>query len=139
MADLDELLRRGALEEVEPDEAGAASELEQAARHVEAARVIVELDPNGAYHLAYDAARKAASAHMRAAGLRVRPNMPGAHATTALYVGAAVDERLGRRLDAMRRKRNRSEYGIAHVEPAEVSEIIEEAAELVAEVHRLLG
>lgn len=139
MADVNELLSQSLLEPVEPDPVAAAAELEQATRHVEAARAIIELDPNGAYHLAYDGARKAAVAHLRAAGLRVPPNLPGAHAVTARYVRAAVDDSLGRRLDAMRRKRNRSEYEIAYIEAGEVGQVILHAAALVAEVTRLLG
>ena len=52
---------------------------------------------------------------------------------------ADVDESLGRRLDAMRRKRNRSEYDVAHIEATEVSQIIGHAETLVAEVTRVLG
>ena len=94
---------------------------------------------NGAYHLAYDGARKAAVAHMRAAGLRVPPGAPGAHAAVARYVRAAIDDSLGRRLDAMRRKRNRSEYDVAYLEPNEVMAVIGHAETLVSAVRRSLS
>lgn len=139
MTSVGQLLREGLIEQVARDIDGAASELDQARRHLEAARLIVDVDPNGAYQLAYDGARKATVAHMRAEGLRVPPNAPGSHATTARYAGVVLGDTFGRRLDAMRRKRNRSEYGVAYIEAAEVSQILEHAAELVHEVRHRLG
>ncbi len=126
---IDDMLGRGELERVEPDSQSAAESVEEARRHLESARAISGTDPNGAYQLAYDAARKAVVAAMRASGLRVRRG-EGGHALTAAYAGAAIDGELGRRLEAMRRRRNRSEYGTAFFGAAEVAEAIETAAAL---------
>jgi hypothetical protein len=104
----DEMLRNGELERVEPDEDACVSALEEARRHIDSARAIASTDPNGAYQLAYDAARKAVVGNMRRSGVRVRRG-EGARALTALYASGAMEEELGMRLDQMRRRRNRSE------------------------------
>lgn len=51
---LDDLRKRGLIEKVEPDPTTATGWLDDAARHLEAATKIAELDPSGAYVLAYD-------------------------------------------------------------------------------------
>ncbi len=121
------------LEQVEPNAEEAALTLEEAGRHAMSAEGIADTDPNGAYQLAYDGARKAVVAHMKRSGLRVRSG-EGSHAITAEYATVAIDQTLGGRLEAMRRRRNRSEYGTAHFEAAEVSDAIDIARALVAAV-----
>ncbi|HEY7147943.1 MAG TPA: hypothetical protein VH420_00725 [Gaiellaceae bacterium] len=115
--------------EADPD--AEAVRLEEADRHLASAQTIAASDPNGAYQLAYDAARKAVTAHMASAGFRVRATI-GAHAVTASYASEAISKELGSRLDRMRRRRNRSEYGMAHFEVAEVDAAIETARALIA-------
>jgi YD repeat-containing protein len=110
-----ELVRAGRLVTVEPDPESAAERVAVASRHLEAAVRVADIDPDGAYALAYDAARKAVTAHMLAAGYRVRGGRPGAHEAVAQYATAALGsgpyaEDVGE-LDRMRRTRNRSEYG----------------------------
>ncbi|MGF1667842.1 MAG: hypothetical protein ACFCVC_16405 [Acidimicrobiia bacterium] len=67
----------------------------------------MELDPVGAYQLAYDASREAAMALLAARGLR--PTARGGHVAVVQAMealGVAGFERL----DAMRRRRNKLEY-----------------------------
>lgn len=125
------MVGRGELERVEPDHGGALTVTEEARRHLASAETISGSDPNGAYQLAYDGARKAVAAHMRRGGVRIRRG-EGAHAVTAAYASEALDPGLGRRLDAMRRRRNRSEYGSALFGSEEISDAIDTAKALLA-------
>jgi YD repeat-containing protein len=70
-----DLLREGRLEPVPPDVTTARASIEEAQRHLTSAALIAVDDPNGAYALLYDGARKAIAAHMLASGPRatVRP------------------------------------------------------------------
>lgn len=70
MSILSDLLRQGLIEPVEPDDATTAMWLDDAGRHLEAAQTIADLDPSGAYVLAYDAARKSVAAALLATGYR---------------------------------------------------------------------
>ncbi len=112
---IDDLAREGSFEAVPADPASARRILDEARRHVAAARQIATLDPSGAYVLCYDAARKAISAVLLAGGYRAM-SVPGAHvaiARAAVSFGASEVERSRlRQLDQMRRHRNRSEYGV---------------------------
>ncbi len=113
----------GELEVVDADDNAAAAALEESRQHAESARMIAHSDPNGAYQLAYDVSRKAVMSSMRAAGVRVRRG-EGAHAITAAYAAIAIDSELGRRLDAARRRRNRSEYGSTFFDDAAIEDAI---------------
>jgi hypothetical protein len=130
--DLRRLLDTGLMEEVERDEDGAFARLGDAERHLESAERIASEDPNGALQLAYDAARKAITAHMLARGLRVT-NRPGAY-TTGRYAVAELGETF-RPFDRMRRRRNRSEYGTSLVSDTEVTEAITSARAMVVAAH----
>lgn len=136
MTAADELVSAGRLERVPADPAAALSLLQDARRHLEAAGSIADIDPNGAYQLAYDAARKAAVAHMLNRGLRVA-NRPGAHEATARYAAdALLSESSSGHLDRMRRFRNRSEYGVAHFDARVVEADLEHARAIVDAVAR---
>lgn len=129
MSILGDLLRQGLIEPVEPDDDTAAMWLDDAGRHLEAAQTIADLDPSGAYVLAYDAARKSVAAALLATGHRVR-SRPGAHQALARYadhIAAQSGETALERLDRLRRNRNRSEYGSRSFGQAEVSEAIDTA------------
>ena len=121
------LVAKGMLETVTSDPPTARRILEEAARHVEAAQRIATVDPGGAYVLSYDAARKAISAVLLASGYRAMA-VPGAHyaiARAAISLGSGPEEKsLLRRLDRMRRERNRSEYGIRPFGRQEVDEAV---------------
>src|SRR5207248_9450604 len=121
---LADMIASGELESVAPDEAAAEVSLEESRQHVASARAIANSDPNGAYQLAYDAARKAVMSSMRSAGFRVRRG-DGVHVITASYAVAALDVGLGKRLDRARRQRNRSEYGTSFFDEVAINDVID--------------
>lgn len=131
-----ELLERGVLRQAEPDPAAARRLLATARRHLESAEQIAE-DETAALAIAYEAARKAIAAHLRANGLRVRGSV-GAHARTGAYGVAAFDDpRVAehfRAFDDVRRLRNRSQYDDLEVEGADVGFALEHARAIVAAV-----
>lgn len=140
MSILGDLLRQGLIEPVEPDDDTAAMWLDDAGRHLEAAQTIADLDPSGAYVLAYDAARKSVAAALLATGHRVR-SRPGAHQALARYadhIAAQSGETALERLDRLRRNRNRSEYGSRSFGQAEVSEAIDTAQAIRAACQKLV-
>ena len=109
--------------------------VDEARRHLESAERILDADANGAYQLLYDAARKAVSAHMLAAGYRAT-NRAGAHEATARYAREALDEPRTAHLDRMRKNRNRSEYDIRFFDTRELRADLEHARAIVAAVER---
>ena len=129
MSTLDDLVTKGLVEAVEADEVVAEQWLEDANRHLDAARAIADLDPSGSYVLAYDAARKSVAAALLMTGHRVR-SRPGSHQALAQFAKSLADQTnepaLGR-FDRLRRNRNRSEYGSKSFGKAEVSEAINTA------------
>jgi hypothetical protein len=129
MSTLGDLRNRGLIETVEPDQATAVQWLEDAGRHLEAADKIADLDPSGAYVLAYDAARKSVAGALLMSGHRVL-SRPGSHQALAQYadsLAAETAEQALTRFDRLRRNRNRSEYGSRTFGKAEVSEAIDTA------------
>jgi hypothetical protein len=96
MTSLKYLLDEGRIEAVEPDVDAAKNKLEEAKRHLASAAAIADDDPEGAYSLVYDAARKAADAHMLANGYRASKSKVGAHEATARYVEAWREVRVRR-------------------------------------------
>ena len=70
---VEELRAQGLVEEVEPDAEGARVMLANCSAHIASAQAVADTDPEGAFQLAYDAARKAINAHMLARGLFARP------------------------------------------------------------------
>ena len=127
---IERLLNDRVLERVEPDEEGAAQALDEATKHASSAELISPTDPNGAFQLAYDGARKAVTASLRREGLRVRKG-EGSHQVTAQYAAMAIDAKLGERLERARRRRNRSEYGSAFFTEADVLDLVELVRALV--------
>jgi hypothetical protein len=121
---IDILLEKGLLERVEPDRDAAREVLVEARRHLDSASLISGDDPNGAYQLLYDAARKAILAHMLEAGLRVSKRKPGGHETTGRYglatIGTASAGDAMANFDRMRRNRNRSEYELRFFDDDEI-------------------
>ena len=129
MSLLDDLRDQGLIEKVTADRAQAAGWLEDSQRHLKAANQIAELDPSGAYVLAYDAARKSVAAAMLMSGHRVL-SRPGAHRALADYanwLATKTGEQTLTRFDRLRRNRNRSEYGSRTFGKAEVAEAIHTA------------
>jgi hypothetical protein len=129
MSILDDLRNKGLIEKVEPDQAAATGWLDDAGRHLDAATMVADLDPSGAYVLAYDAARKSVAAALLMSGHRVL-SRPGSHQALAQYaqsIAIQVDEPALTRFDRLRRNRNRSEYGSRTFGEAEVAEAIDTA------------
>jgi hypothetical protein len=120
MTSLKYLLNEGRIEAVEPDIDAAKNKLEEAKRHLASAAAIADDDPEGAYSLVYDAARKAADAHMLANGYRASKSKVGAHEATARYVEAVIKGKYAsdaRSFNRMRKQRNRTEYGTGTSHP----------------------
>lgn len=135
------LVDQGRIEEVPPDAEEARAILEEAERHLSSADQIAGTDPNGAYALLYDAARKAVSAHMLAGGYRAT-NAPGAHRAVVLYAESELSDEAPEHvdhLDRMRRTRNRSEYGVRVFGGAEIRNDLEHASGVVSAVREQLG
>ena len=83
--------------------------LASARRHIVSARLTVESDPEAAYSVAYDAARKSATALLNHQGLR--PTTAGGHLAIVHTIRAQVPGVPGlTSLDRLRRRRNQAEY-----------------------------
>lgn len=129
MSVLDDLRDQGLIEKVTADRKMSAEWFEDSERHLKAARQIADLDPSGAYVLAYDAARKSVAAALLMSGHRVL-SRPGAHRALAEYadwLATKTGEQALTRFDRLRRNRNRSEYGSRTFGRAEVVEAIDTA------------
>ena len=141
MASLTDLIRSGRLERISADVTAAKEKVKEARQHLTSAPKIWDDDPEGAYALIYDAARKAVDAHLQANGLRVT-NRPGAHAATAEYAEAewrgTAYETSAERLDGIRRNRNRTEYGQWHISASVMKSDLEHAREIVKAVESAL-
>lgn len=135
--ELDELVTEGVVEHVTPDPETAHVELQQARLHVESAAEIVDRDPVGAFAIAYDAIRKALSAHMRARGYRIT-RRKGHHAHTGRYALAALDDgRLEEHLEAfdeLRQLRNQAEYDAVLLETDDVADALARADAIIRAV-----
>lgn len=142
MTSIDDLLSEGRLEAVEPDIDAAKNKLKEAKRHLASAAAIADDDPEGAYSLVYDAARKAADAHMLANGYRASKSKLGAHEATARYVEAVVGGAYASDAGAfnrMRKHRNRTEYGSWHISSSTLETDSAHAARIVEAVEASLG
>jgi hypothetical protein len=64
------MLASGNLQKVAPSREAATTFLDAAERHLESALAVTESDPDGAYSLLYDAARKSLAALLQTQGLR---------------------------------------------------------------------
>ncbi len=134
MTGLEDLVAKGLLETVEANKPMVQQWIEDAKRHLQAADVVAEIDPSGAYVLAYDAARKSVAAALLMTGHRVR-GRPGSHQALALFakgLAQQTGEISLERLDRLRRNRNRSEYGSRTFGAAEVEEAISTANAILA-------
>lgn len=138
-ADVDALVAENVLARVPLDLEEARRDLATAEMHLQGAEAAAAVDPTGAFTLAYDAARKAVVAHMRAGGLRVRPRF-GVHYQTGRYARAAL---MNRGLDEdviafvdMREVRNDTEYGGEIVAVSDAAEALMHARAIVAIVKR---
>lgn len=133
---LSALIDRGAVLRAEADREASGRDLLAAERHLSTAALVRGSDPTGGFVLAYDATRKAVTAHMRARGFRVRKG-PGEHERTGDYASAALDPAVAEHLDAldeMRRLRHQSEYGARLIRPEELDVALVHARAIVGAV-----
>jgi hypothetical protein len=141
-AEVDALVAEGVLVRVPHDLKAAARELTTARTHLAGAEASGSVDPTGSFVVAYEAARKAVVAHMRARGLRVRSRF-GAHYQTGRYAAAVL---MGRGLDEhvvafvdMREVRNDTAYEGEMVTASDSAEALSHARAIVAAVEAELG
>lgn len=131
--DIDELIEDRRLERVAPNPRLAAQLLDQADAHVASARLLIDIDPPGAFGLAYDAARKALTAIVATHGYRAKG--AGGHATLLYAAKALLDaERAAvvEDFDWMRRLRNSTEYPDGDKEVADRADVEEALPAAVA-------
>ena len=135
------LIEQRRLQRVVADPEIASALLASARRHVESARRTADNDPEAAYSLAYDTARKSAMALLAHQGLR--PTTAGGHIAVFDVMRAQFPGVPGlASLDRLRRRRNQAEYpdptGYDPITAAEAKEVIETAFRCVSSVERLL-
>lgn len=140
--EIDRMLTARELQRVPPSRPHADALLAQARRHLESARRTAADDPEGAYALLYDAARKALTAVLENQGLR--PTTSGGHLAVYHATRAQLDPPLGRQVrhfDRMRRQRRDAEYpgsATPSLTSDDVAEDLEHAVVLVEIAEGLL-
>ena len=139
---IEQMLSAGDLQRVPASREHADRLLEQARRHVSSTQNAAVADPEGAYALLYDAARKALTAILENQGLR--PTSRGGHLAVYHAVRAQLDPPMGRVLlpfDRMRRRRHDVEYppaGSPELRPEDVSEDVPKVTALLDLAQRVL-
>ncbi|MGW4064901.1 hypothetical protein ACWEGE_41900 [Amycolatopsis sp. NPDC004747] len=134
-ATIDALLARGSLERVPASREAAEAEIARARTHVASARQLLDSDPEGAYTLAYDGARRALAAVLQNQGLRATSR--GGHVTVYEAVLAQLDPPLGpllRPFNRMRARRNEIAYRSSEapsVTPEDVTADVAKVDELI--------
>lgn len=139
---IERLLAAHHLQRVAPDSTAADALLAMGDRHIVGAERARDHDPEGAFSLAYDAARKAGTALLAHQGLR--PTAAGGHVAVVEAIDAQFPGVPGlRSLDRLRRRRNQGEYpdpmGYDPITHDEVGEAISTARTTVDSVRRLLA
>ena len=145
---INEMLGNKHLERVNASLERSIELLDAAERHVESAAGLSVSDPDGAYSLLYDAARKALAAVLQAQGLR--PTSRGGH--YAIQQAAAAQFTQGppatafRSFGRLRRTRNQSEYDVSTVtaddivaDTPQVRAIVATARALVESIEVFMG
>lgn len=135
------LIEQRHLQQVAADAATAAALLASAGRHVSSARRTADADPEAAYALAYDAARKSATALLAHQGLR--PTSAGGHVAVVDAIRAQFPGVPGlTSLDRLRRRRNQAEYpnptSYDPITVAEAKDAIEVASRCLSSADQLL-
>ena len=106
---IERLLDARQLQRVPTDAATVEGPIESARRHVATGRTATTKDPEGAFALAYAAARKAASALLAHQGLRA--TTAGGHIVIVEAMNAQFPGVAGlKSIDRLRRRRNQAEY-----------------------------
>ncbi|MCL2784339.1 MAG: HEPN domain-containing protein [Propionibacteriaceae bacterium] len=125
---IEAMIKTGELQLVPASKLRADQLLLQANAHVTTALQVASSDPEGAYSLVYDAARKALVALLENQGLR--PTSRAGHHGTYLAVRSQLDPPLGKQLrpfERLRRRRNEIEYPDFESPSVTSEDIIEDA------------
>lgn len=130
------------LERVPADVDIVAALIASARRHIASAAITGSEDPEGAFTLAYDAARKTATALLAHQGLR--PTSAGGHIVIVEAMNAQFPGVAGlKSLDRLRRRRNQAEYPDPQqydpVTADEVDDAIEAARACVSAAEKLIA
>ncbi len=139
---VEQMLDAGDLQKVTASREHADRLLGQAQRHLASTQHALVADPEGAYALLYDAARKALTAILENQGLR--PTSRGGHLAVYHAVRAQLDPPMGRVLlpfDRMRRRRHDVEYppaGAPELRPEDVAEDVPKVTALLDLALRVL-
>lgn len=139
---IDGLLSQHEVQRVNPSREHADRLIGQARQHLKSALSLKNGDPEGAYALVYDAARKALAAELVNQGLRATSK--GGHIATYQAVRAQLDPPLGGKIvpfDRMRRMRRDAEYPPADIPGLtsdDVAEDCEKARAIVELVEQIL-
>ena len=135
------LLVSGRLERIAPDPSTASMRIAKAEQHLATAQMLLGNDNEVAYTALYDAARKAATAHMLARGIRASTSKPGAHEAVGIYLAEVVPDPSGSvgKFQRMRSKRNATEYRDIVVGEQEITSDLVHATNIVAAVRADLG
>ena len=135
------LLVSGRLERVAPDQSAASLRIVKAEQHLATAQMLLGHDNEVAYTALYDAARKAATAHMLARGIRASTSKPGAHEAVGIYLAEVVPDPGGSvgKFQRIRAKRNGTEYRDLVVGEQEIASDLVHATNIVAAVRADLG
>lgn len=139
---MDRLLEARHLQRVPADPATVESLMGSARRHIATASKSTDDDPEGAFALAYDSARKTATALLAHQGLR--PTTAGGHIAVVETVNAQFPNVTGlKSIDRLRRRRNQAEYpepsNYDPVTPDEADEAVAVARECADAAARLLA
>lgn len=135
------LLVSGRLERIAVDRSAASLRLAKAEQHLATAQMLLGQDNEVAYTALYDAARKAATAHMLARGIRASTSKPGAHEAVGIYLAEMVPDPTGSvgKFQRIRSKRNGTEYRDLIVGDQEIVSDLAHATNIVAAVRADLG
>lgn len=115
------------LQRVAPSREHAERLIAQARSHLASASLLASDDPEGAYALLYDAARKSLTAILENQGLR--PTSAGGHVAVYDAVRAQLDPPMGstiRPFDRMRRNRRDAEYPPSDAPSIDVDMVLED-------------
>jgi hypothetical protein len=128
------------LQRVPASRAHADRLMGQSARHLASAQSTAESDPEGAYSLLYDAARKSLWAVLENEGLR--PTTAGGHLAAFDATRAQLDPPMGgtlRPFDRMRRHRRDAEYPSADTPQLSSRDVADDFAKVEAIVSLAAG
>lgn len=132
---LDDLVREGRLKTHAPDGAEATRLLAAARRNLRDAN-LEELSEESRFDLAYKSIMQCAMLALLARGFRPATSIPGHHWTMiqCLPMTLGMPEDVVLVLDALRKKRNLTDYSGELIDPASLRECLLRAEELVAKV-----